>query len=432
VTVVTDRVAARVDARARFATRRWRRPTINRRTQHLRFTVAPQLLEGNVGTSSAVAAVANILTPVVAARERFVAGEIACVVNVDAAELSALVPAAASLLVAPTIAARVVRTTRKVLAIQLLVHRTTTATNLSGQWARWAFSIVTSGLAGVVFAHRSASQLLSAHLTAAGHRIQARLPLLLSNLPFPAKTRLDCFRRQRARLAVAFVTIVFAGMVSARQRFPAFLAARKMRFSSVLLVAFHRFRLRFAAVTRQLDLLRARRALSLVTLALALVIAAVQKLGARLTAELLRRAALDRPLGLSARTASIDDGDAWRAGTRMAKVVAAMNAKVVGLQRLAADFAAGVWRLPPVVWRVDGLAAEAAVVLGHRLVASLTPRTPPTSAADVVVISISVAISLFHFLATLHFHPLLDAVDVKYLETLLLAVPGCVCRLDLI
>jgi len=67
VTIVTDGVTAGVSAQARFAAGRWRRPTINRRIQHLGFTVTPELFEGNVGTSPAVATVTNILTPVIAA-----------------------------------------------------------------------------------------------------------------------------------------------------------------------------------------------------------------------------------------------------------------------------------------------------------------------------------------------------------------------------
>jgi len=217
------------------------------------------------------------------------------------------------------------------------------------------------------------------------------------------------------------VALLLAAVIGACQLSRAWVTARKTLLGTRL--ASHRLGARSLAVAGEDDLLGARRALARMAVESARVLAAVEGLAARAPAELLLGgAALDRVLALAARTGADDEGRARSARSRMAKVGAAVRTlSISGLfQRLAADLAARVGRLSPVVGRVDHLATEAAVFEFCPVGTSLAAGTPP-----------SIVVGVFFIFATLHFYPLLDAVDMKYLETLLLAVPGCVCRLDL-
>jgi len=171
-------------------------PALDGRVDHFGTAPAPQLVKGNVGAQSAVASVTSVLAPVLTAGELLVARHLTDVINVNAAGFATFVFATVTFLVAPVFTSGVISSGRKCLAVNFLIHFSTSALNLSGKLTRGALAHVTFVFAGVVGPHRPTRQFLATHLTTRGHRVCARLSVC--DGLFSTRTSLDRLWTHRA------------------------------------------------------------------------------------------------------------------------------------------------------------------------------------------------------------------------------------------
>lgn len=145
---------------------------------HLGTALAVQLFEAALPTWRTSPHVASLPALVPTAAQRLRTRQRADVLDVDAAQLIAIVLAAGTFLLATLLAARVVSFTGQVLAIDLAVHVTASALDIGVQVALRTFVDVARCLAHVWITRLAAFQTLRTDFVTDGHRIQATLSLL--------------------------------------------------------------------------------------------------------------------------------------------------------------------------------------------------------------------------------------------------------------
>lgn len=127
--IVLNRMIAWVLARTWIVAGRTLGTARNGWIDHIRSTLAVELVKGAPVAWRAVAAVAGLVAFVLAARQGVVAGHRADVIDIDAAFLRAFVLATAALLRTTFLAARIVRPSDKLTTLDHLVHVPAAAAN---------------------------------------------------------------------------------------------------------------------------------------------------------------------------------------------------------------------------------------------------------------------------------------------------------------
>lgn len=353
----------------------------HRRTEARASTVAGQVLKADIPARGAISTVTGLLAHVQTAREPLSARERAMVFRVYAARDQAFVTAT----LAPFLAAALARLLLQGGGLHAgnVARCSTAATaNQSGQRAVGTQTLVAGGAAVVRVSHGPTGELLSTRLATQGHGVRARRPRLCSDDVLQRRLAAGTEHHEewqpRAVSALPKVAQFGAAVVAARQRSPAGVAARVLARDVHFLGARYLLAL-LAAVAALGDDALARLAASSVTGHLARVDLAVQQSAATFSAaKVLLLATSYAPNQLSTVAWSAHRCCAGGTGTGVALQSAAVRAAPVA----AAHLPAPVRHPVPIPLRIGPLAAEADVLLGHRLGHVLTGRAPPSALFD--------------------------------------------------
>lgn len=175
--IVLRRMLAAVGARAGALADGLLGAAGHRRIDDLGAALAVELLEAAAIAGRTIAPMAGLIALMPATGERSIAGQWTGVIDVDAALGVALVLAAAALLGAATLAARIVRARRQLPALDHLIH--VAAAALHSRLLRAGRALAQVTLAGALMRVRwlAAAQRLVARALARGHRIEAAAAL---------------------------------------------------------------------------------------------------------------------------------------------------------------------------------------------------------------------------------------------------------------